>query len=119
MTALLRPKPALAGLLSVRRDQLGADALAGVTLAALAIPEVMGCPRISQTPVVTGLYTMLLPMLLPMLAFARLGASRRLVVAAAIVETLDSLNLSHPSVSDDDRARLAEARQNLLREGGA
>lgn len=115
MTALLRPKPALAGLLSVRRDQLGADALAGVTLAALAIPEVMGCPRISQTPVVTGLYTMLLPML----AFARLGASRRLVVAAAIVEMLDSLNLSHPSVSDDDRARLAEARQNLLREGGA
>ena len=40
----------------------------------------------------------------------------RIVVAAAIVETLDSLNLSYPTVSDDDRARLAEAKQELLNE---
>ncbi len=52
--------------------------VAGLTLAALAIPEVMGYTRISQTPVATGLYTMLLPML----AFAFIGASRHLVVAA-------------------------------------
>jgi MFS superfamily sulfate permease-like transporter len=37
------------------------DGLAGLTLAALAIPEVMGYTRISQTPVVTGLYTLLVP----------------------------------------------------------
>jgi SulP family sulfate permease len=74
LSQLFRP----AGLLPLDNDQLAADVLAGLTLAALAIPEVMGYTRISQTPVVTGLYTMLLPMV----AFALLGASRHLVVAA-------------------------------------
>ncbi|MEB3262744.1 MAG: SulP family inorganic anion transporter [Synechococcus sp.] len=70
--------PRARGLLPLPRGGISADVLAGITLAALAIPEVMGYTRISQTPVVTGLYTMLLPML----AFALLGASRHLVVAA-------------------------------------
>ncbi|GAA1926120.1 SulP family inorganic anion transporter [Microbacterium aoyamense] len=52
------------------------DVLAGVTLAAIAIPEVMGYTSIAQTPVVTGLYTILLPLL----AFALLGSSKLLVV---------------------------------------
>jgi len=54
------------------------DVFAGITLAVLGIPEVMGYTKISGTPVVTGLYTMFLPMV----AFAVLGASRHLVVAA-------------------------------------
>ena len=33
------------------------DVLAGITLAALGIPEVMGYTKIAETPVVTGLYT--------------------------------------------------------------
>lgn len=78
MKGLLPQLPRPAGLLPLRSGQLGPDVLAGLTLAALAIPEVMGYTRISQTPVVTGLYTMLLPMV----AFALLGASRHLVVAA-------------------------------------
>jgi len=49
---------------------------AGVTLAALAIPEVMGYTRIAGTPVITGLYTMLLPAI----CFAIVGSSRHLVV---------------------------------------
>lgn len=52
------------------------DVIAGVTLAAVAIPEVMGYTSIAQTPIVTGLYTILLPLL----AFALLGASKLLVV---------------------------------------
>ena len=52
------------------------DLVAGVTLAALAIPEVMGYTKISGTPVITGLYTILLPPL----AFAIFGSSRHLVV---------------------------------------
>ena len=52
--------------------------MAGVTLAALGIPEVMGYTKIIGTPVVTGLYTMLLPMI----AFAIFGCSRHLVVSA-------------------------------------
>jgi SulP family sulfate permease len=59
-----------------RRDWLSRDVVAGVTLAALAIPEVMGYTRIAGTPVITGLYTILLPIL----AFAVFGSSRHLVV---------------------------------------
>ena len=54
------------------------EALAGLTLAALSIPEVLGYAKIAGMPLVTGLYTLLLPMA----AFAVLGSSRHLVVAA-------------------------------------
>ena len=54
------------------------DAMAGFTLAAMNVPQALGYTRIAGTPVVTGLYTLLLPMV----AFAALGSSRYLVVAA-------------------------------------
>jgi sulfate permease, SulP family len=54
------------------------DALAGVTLASMNIPQVLGYTRIAGTPVVTGLYTVFLPLF----AFAVFGSSRHLVVAA-------------------------------------
>ncbi len=66
------------GLLPLDRARLPLDLIAGATLAALAIPEVMGYAKIAGTPVVTGLYTLLLPIL----AFAILGSSRHLVVGA-------------------------------------
>ena len=37
------------------------ELLAGVTLASMNIPQVLGYTRIAGTPVVTGLYTALLP----------------------------------------------------------
>jgi high affinity sulfate transporter 1 len=52
--------------------------LAGFTLAALGIPAVLGYAKIAGMPLVTGLYTMLLPMAV----YAILGSSRHLVVAA-------------------------------------
>jgi high affinity sulfate transporter 1 len=52
--------------------------VAGLTLAALAIPEVLGYAKIAGMPVVTGLYTMLVPLVL----FAVVGSSRHLVVGA-------------------------------------
>ncbi len=54
------------------------DIIAGITLAALAIPEVMGYTKIAGMPVVTGLYTILIPTAL----FAIFGSSRHLVVGA-------------------------------------
>lgn len=68
----------LAGLLPVDRARAPSEVVAGVTLAALAIPEVMGYTKIAGMPVITGLYTILLPIL----AFALLGSSRHLVVGA-------------------------------------
>src|SRR5690348_18485430 len=68
----------LRGIRPVSRARLPPEALAGATLAALAIPEVLGYARIAGMPVVTGLYTMIVPMV----AFALLCSSRHLVVAA-------------------------------------
>ncbi len=68
----------LQGILPLRREGIPADIIAGLTLAALAIPEVMGYTKISGTPLVTGLYTMLIPTVL----FALFGSSRHLVVGA-------------------------------------
>jgi MFS superfamily sulfate permease-like transporter len=67
-----------AGLRPIVRAAALRDALAGVTLASMNIPQVLGYTRIAGTPVVTGLYTVLLPVV----AFAALGSSRHLVVAA-------------------------------------
>ena len=73
-----RPLPVLRGVLPVRRSMVAGDVTAGLTLAALGIPEVLGYARIAGMPVATGLYTLLLPMA----AFAVLGSSRHLVVGA-------------------------------------
>ncbi len=54
------------------------DALAGIQLATMNIPQALGYTKIAGMPVVTGFYTLLLPLL----AFAIFGSSRYLVVAA-------------------------------------
>ena len=66
------------GIRAVNREGALRDALAGFTLAAMNIPQALGYTRIAGTPVVTGLYTLLLPLV----AFATFGSSRYLVVAA-------------------------------------
>ena len=66
------------GFLPFDRARLMRDLMAGITLATLGIPEVMGYTKIIGTPVITGLYTILLPMLV----FALFGSSRHLVVGA-------------------------------------
>ena len=68
----------LQGLLPFDKERLGPDIVAGITLAALGIPEVMGYTKIIGTPVVTGLYTLFLPVVV----FSVFGSSRHLVVSA-------------------------------------
>jgi high affinity sulfate transporter 1 len=68
----------LGGLLPFKPREALKDAFSGVTLASMNIPQVLGYTRIAGTPVVTGLYTVLLPLV----AFAVFGSSRHLVVAA-------------------------------------
>src|SRR3954469_10894780 len=67
-----------AWLRGYRRSWLTGDVVAGATLAAVAIPETMGYTSIAQTPVVTGLYTVIFPTIV----FALVGSSRLLVVGA-------------------------------------
>ena len=61
-----------------QRAWLRTDILAGITLAAVAIPETMGYTSIAGTPIVTGIYTIIFPTVI----FALLGSSRLLVVGA-------------------------------------
>jgi high affinity sulfate transporter 1 len=78
LRARLQAAPVLGGLLPVRRSAVAADVLAGITLAAVSIPVSLGYAKIAGMPVVTGLYTLLLPMAV----FAIFGSSRHLVVGA-------------------------------------
>ena len=67
-----------AGIGVVTRRSASADVVAGLTLAALGIPEVMGYAQIAGMPVQAGIATLLLPVIV----FALLGSSRHLVVGA-------------------------------------
>jgi sulfate permease, SulP family len=60
------------------RTRAARDAVAGVELAAMSIPQALGYTSIAGMPAVTGFYTLLLPLL----AFATFGSSQYLVVAA-------------------------------------
>src|SRR5215472_10617695 len=78
-----KPSPALSlplfqGILPIDRPTVPRDVLAGLSLAALSIPQVLAYARIAGMPIVSGLYTLLLPLV----AFAVFGSSRYLVVAA-------------------------------------
>jgi SulP family sulfate permease len=66
------------GLRPLKRVGVLPDVLAGVAFAATDIPQVLGYTKIAGMPVVTGLYSLLLPLV----AFAAFGSSRYLVVAA-------------------------------------
>ncbi|MGH8388974.1 MAG: SulP family inorganic anion transporter [Pseudomonas sp.] len=98
--------PILQGLLPLDLKQIPAEVVAGLTLAALAIPEVMGYTKISGTPVVTGLYTMLIPTVL----FALFGSSRHLVVGAdsATAAILSAALVGLAATGTDEYLALAE-----------
>ncbi len=68
----------LEGILPINKSQIPSDILAGVILAAVCIPQAIGYTKIAGMPVVTGLYTILLPLLL----FTIFGSSRHLFVGA-------------------------------------
>ncbi len=62
----------------LRGMNLRTDVIAGITIAAIAIPESLGYAKIAGMPIQAGLYCALLPAVL----FALLGSSRQLVVGA-------------------------------------
>ena len=70
--------PFMQGILPINAAQIPNELIAALTLAALAVPEVMGYTKIAGVPVILGLYTILIPMAL----FALFGSSRHLVVGA-------------------------------------
>jgi sulfate permease, SulP family len=95
------------GILPFNKANITNDIIGGIVLAAIGIPEVMGYTKISGTPIATGLYTLLLPAI----AFAILGSSRHLVVAAdsATAAILAAGLLGLAPVSSPHYLALAEA----------
>ena len=85
---LHRAVPVAAQLEGYQRASFLRDGVAGLTVAALAIPSAMGFAEVAGLPPVAGLYALLLPVV----AYALLGTSRQLVVgpegtSAALVAT--------------------------------
>ncbi len=96
--------PLFEGIRPLSRAGAIRDALAGVQLAAMNIPQALGYARIAGMPIVTGFYTLLLPLL----AFAAFGSSRYLVVAA------DSATAAILAGGVSNLAPLASARYVVL-----
>ena len=76
-------------LSAYRREWLRADVVAGVSVAAVALPIAIAYSQLAGVPPVYGLYASLLPLV----AYALLGSSRQLIVApdaatCAIVATV-------------------------------
>jgi SulP family sulfate permease len=93
------PLTLFSGLRPFDRRQALRDCLAGVNLASINLPQVLGYARIAGMPVVTGFYTLLLPLV----GFALFGSSRHLVVAAdSATAAILAGSLSHSAVSGSD-----------------
>jgi high affinity sulfate transporter 1 len=99
----------LEGIRPIDRSLVSKDVVAGIALAALAIPEVMGYTQIAGTPVVSGLYTILFPALV----FALFCSSRHLVVggdsATAAIMYAGIAGLSISGLKPDTNEWLAYA----------
>ena len=70
------PLPALTWLRSYQRSWLRGDVVAGLTAAAVVVPQAMAYAAIAGLPLVVGLYTALVPLVI----YALLGTSRPLSV---------------------------------------
>lgn len=94
-TSALRLVPLLEDVKGLTPRALRPDVLAGVTIAALAVPQGMAYAQTAGLPVVAGLYGLLLPLA----AYAVLGSSRVLMTgptATAALMVLPALVLVSP-----------------------
>jgi sulfate permease, SulP family len=79
--------PLVASLRGYSRSRLQTDALAGITVAALALPASMAYADIAGLPVTAGLYSLLLPLVV----YALLGSAPWLVVGPKAPSRYSSL----------------------------
>ena len=108
--ATASPEPRLhffLGLRGIARGNLPAEIIAGVTLAALAIPLNIGYAEVAGLPPVTGLYAAVLPMAV----YALFSSSRQLVGGpdAAITAVIGSLLFALAVPEDPRYVQLAYA----------
>ena len=100
----LKNKFLLEGVLPLKTS-LTSEIIAGLILAAVGIPEVMGYAKIAGMPVITGLYTILFPIAI----FAIFCSSRHLIIGAdsATAAILSSTLISVAVIGSPEYVALA------------
>ena len=108
--ALRRFVPGLIALGSYDRAWLSDDLVAGVSVAAVAVPIAIAYSQLAGVPPVNGLYASILPLV----AYAVFGTSRQLIVApdaatcaiiAGVVVPLAGGDVAKARVAGDDALR--------------
>ena len=94
---------------SNRRQWLPRDVLAGVTVAAYMVPQVMGYAAIAGLPPITGLWASLLPLVV----YALIGSSRQLSIGPESTTALMAAT-TLAAISNGDPAQLAAAAAGVL-----
>ena len=108
------PLTLFSGLRPNERRQALRDCLAGINLASINLPQVLGYARIAGMPVVTGFYTLLLPLV----GFALFGSSRHLVVAAdSATAAIIAGSLSHSAMPGSEHYVVLASMVALLTGG--
>lgn len=100
MTVSRRPDATLTAMvqfLPYRREWLGGDALAGITVAAYLVPQVMAYATVAGLPPVAGLWAILAPLAL----YAVLGSSRQLSVGPESTTALMTAVVVGPLAAGD------------------
>ena len=105
---MMRYAPSLDRLLHYQRSWLRLDVIAGITVAAYLIPQVMAYAEVAGLPPVAGLWA-ILP---PMLVYAVLGSSRQLSVGPESTTALMTAT-SIGGLAAADTARYAELAAGL------
>ena len=101
--AVLRLLPGVAVLAGYRRAWLRGDLLAGLTVAAYLVPQVMAYAGLAGLPPVAGLWAILPPLVL----YALLGSSRQLSVGPESTTALMTATVVGP-LAGGDATRYAE-----------
>jgi high affinity sulfate transporter 1 len=103
--------PGLEQFRGYRREWLRADALAGVTVAAYLVPQVMAYATVAQLPPVVGLWAALVPLAV----YAVLGSSRQLSVGPESTTALMTATALAPlALGDPGRYAALAAATALL-----
>ena len=99
---------------SYQRDWLRGDVVAGVTVAAYAVPQVMAYAELAGLPAVVGLYAILVPLVV----YAVLGSSRQLSVGPESTTALLTATAVGPLAAGDPARYAALAATLALLVGG-
>ena len=106
-----RAVPVSADLRTYKTSSLRRDVLAGITVAALAIPSSIAYAELARLPLVVGLYSLLLPTL----AFAVTASSRRLMIGPeTATATLTGVAIAPIVAADPSVAAAAAAALTLI-----